>query len=105
MIDKKPTKSLKTLSKSINRFKNLGKSDEDDLSLVERMSYVTILTYTSVRNIYKVRKDIVKGLVDETSLSKKQAKKLQMIRFCLLRTHSILTRIELKRMIFLKQTY
>jgi hypothetical protein len=76
MIDKKPTNSLKTLSKGINWLKNLGKSDEDDLSLVERMSYVTILTYTSVRNIYKVRKDIVKGLFDETSLSKKQVKKI-----------------------------
>jgi hypothetical protein len=31
---------------------------------------------TMIRNIYKVRKDIVKGLVDETSLSKKQAKKI-----------------------------
>jgi len=76
MIDKKPANSLKTLSKSINWLKNLGKSDEDDLSLVERMSYAATLTYTSVKNIYKVRKDIVKELVDETSLSKKQAKKI-----------------------------
>ena len=94
-----------TLSKSVNWLKSLGRRNDENLTLLERVSYVTTLTYTSVRNIYKVRKDIVKGLVDETSLSKKQAKKLQMIRFCLLRTHSILTRIELKRMIFLKQTY
>jgi hypothetical protein len=76
MINNKSANPLNALSKSISWIKNLGKSDEDDLSLVERMSYVTILTYTSVRNIYKARKDIVKYLVDETSLSKKQAKKI-----------------------------
>ena len=76
MINNKSAKPLKALRKSINWIKNLGKSDKDDLSLVERISYVTILTYKSVRNIYKVRKDIVKSLVDETSLSKKQAKKI-----------------------------
>ena len=69
-------KSLKTLSTSVNWIKNLGKSDEDDLSLVERMSYAATLTYKSVRNIHNVRKDIVKSLVDDTSLSKKQAKKI-----------------------------
>ena len=76
MINNKSAKPLNALSKSINWIKNLGKSDEDDLSLVETISYVATLTYTSVKNIYKVRKDIVKELVDETSLSKKQAKKI-----------------------------
>ena len=76
MINNKSEKPLNALRKSINWIKNLGKSDEDDLSLVETISYVTKLTYTSVKNIYKVRKDIVKELVDETSLSKKQAKKI-----------------------------
>ena len=76
MINNKSEKPLNALSKSINWIKNLGKSDEDDLSLVETISYVTKLTYTSVKNIYKVRKDMVKELVDETSLSKKQAKKI-----------------------------
>ncbi len=76
MINNKPANSLKALSKSVNWIKSLGKSDEDDLSLVNKISYVTTLVYTSVRNIHTVRKDIVKGLVDETSLSKKQAKKI-----------------------------
>ena len=75
-MNNKSANPLKTLSKGVNWIKNLGKSDEDDLSLVETISYVTKLTYTSVKNIYKVRKDIVKELVDETSLSKKQAKKI-----------------------------
>ena len=65
-----------TLSKSVNWLKSLGRRNDENLTLLERVSYVTTLTYTSVRNIYKVRKDIVKGLVDETSLSKKQAKKI-----------------------------
>ena len=44
--------------------------------LTDKITYVVPLTYQSIKTLYSVDKDMVKGLVKETTLTKKQAKKI-----------------------------
>ena len=60
----------------VESFKTINKGYEWVLDQPSRVFYATALVYNSIRCLVQVRKDMVKGLVKETSLTKKQAKKI-----------------------------
>lgn len=62
-----------TLSKSVAWLSDLVEYSKD---FIGKVTYVAPLMYRSLKNLHKASKDIVKGLVESTTLSKKQSKKI-----------------------------
>ncbi|MDC0920054.1 hypothetical protein OAQ81_01895 [Candidatus Thioglobus sp.] len=64
----------------IEPFKTIDKGLDSILEylgdLTDKITYVVPLAYQSMKTLYSVDKDITKGLTTETTLTKKQAKKI-----------------------------